>query len=245
MRSARPLALAAIVVLAAACAAIGMNSVTKLNQLSPGMSPDEVQQVLGTPKSTEMQGDQMVVKYTLHENWKGFVPYYFLFDKDRRLVSWSANEEEYQRNQQQMAQALAPVLQSQTQGSTATPAGPNDPDLQRWITGSYYYFSSSMVVSASSERRLVLCVDGRFRMSGEFSASGMQDAGGNTDWGAASQSGGGGRWTISGDRQSGTITLSFANGATKNVSYRVASKADQTMAFGGVVFVYEGVANCN
>ena len=69
----------AAVVFLSACASIGMNTVTKLDQLSPGMDSAQVAAVLGEPKSSQMRGDQVVLKYTLHQNWKGFVPYYFQF----------------------------------------------------------------------------------------------------------------------------------------------------------------------
>ena len=224
--------------LTAGCASMGMNSVQKLNRLSPGMSSEEVQAILGEPKSSEVQGDKWILKYTLHENWKGFVPYYVVFNKDTRtLESWYADEEEYQRSQARMAETLKPLLEGPAGGGAAAPAGPNDPDLQRWITGNYYSFSSSAVVSAASERSFVLCADGRFRITGEFSAS-------SADWGAASQGGGTGRWTISGDRGSGTITLTYGNGTTKSVRYQVDSQAEQTMFFDQVKFAYAGVANC-
>ena len=224
---------------AAGCASMGMNSVQKLNQLEPGMSTEQVQAVLGEPKSTEMKGDKLVVKYTLHENWKGFVPYYMVFNKDTRVLeTWYEDEAEYQRNQAQMAQMMQPLLEASGGGGAAAAAGPNDPDLQRWITGNYYSFTSSAVVTSGTERSLTLCVDGRFRMAGEFGASGA-------GWGAASQSGGGGRWGISGDRQAGTISLSFDGGSTRNVRYQVDSPAEQTMLFDGVKFAYAGVANCN
>ncbi len=233
---------AAALWLVAGCASLGMNSVEKVNQLSPGMSPDQVQAVLGEPKSSQMTEDKWVLKYTLHENWKGWVPYYFVFDKEtRRLETWYEDEAEYQRMQAQMGETFKPLLESgaQAQGGAGAPAGPNDPSLQRWITGKYYYFSASMVVSASSERTMDLCDDGRFRMTGEFGASG-----GDPTWGVASQSGGAGRWTISGDQQSGTISLTLGSGATKNVRYQVDSKEEQTMLFDGVRFAYAGVANC-
>lgn len=244
------LSLIGVVWLLVGCASMGMNSVQKLQQLSPGMTDAEVQEILGAPKSSQMTEEKWVLKYTLHENWKGFVPYFVVFDKDsRRLEAWYEDEEGYQQAQAQMGETFKPLLEAANQGGgggeAATPSGPNDPELQSWITGNYYYFSSSQVVSASSERSLVLCVDGRFRMSGEFSASGFSDSGGNTDWGAASQSGGRGRWTISGDRQSGTITLGFANGSTRSVNYRVGSQAEQTMYFGQTMFAYAGIANCD
>ncbi len=224
----------------AACASMGMNSVQKLNQLAPGMTSEQVQEILGEPKSSELTTDKWVLKYSLHENWKGFVPYYVVFDKDtRRLESWYADEEEYQRNQEQLGETFKPLLEGQSQGGGATPVGPNDPELQGWITGTYYSFSSSAVVSASSERSFTLCVNGQFRISGEFHAN---ESG---SWGAASQGGNAGAWTISGNRQSGTITLSYSDGSTKTMQYSVASAQEQTMNFDGIQFAYAGVANCN
>jgi hypothetical protein len=224
---------------AAACASIGMNSVQKLNQLSPGMSAEEVQTILGEPSSSELTNDKLVQKYSLHENWKGFVPYFMVFDKNsRRLEAWYEDEEGYQRSQQQMGETFRPLVEGQSSGGVAAPAGPNDPELQSWITGNYYSFSSSAVVSASSERSFTLCVNGQFRATGEFSASS------SGSWGAASQGGNAGSWTISGNRQSGTITLSFGDGSTKSVQYRVGSQEEQTMYFDGTQYAYAGVANC-
>ena len=233
----------------AGCAAMGMNSVQKLQQLSPGMSSDQVVEILGEPESSQMTEDKWVLNYTLHENWKGFVPYFVVFDKDtRRLEAWFEDEEGYQRAQAQMGETFAPVLEAGNEAggnpaggsaAPAAPAGPNDPVLQLWITGNYYYFSSSQVVSASSERSFVLCSDGRYRMTGEFSASGT-----NAGWGAASQGGNSGRWTISGDRQSGVITLTGGGGTTSSIRYQVASQEEQTMYFDQVMFAYAGVANC-
>jgi hypothetical protein len=224
----------------AACASLGMNSVEKLNQLSPGQTSDEVQAILGEPESSELTEDKWVLRYVLHQNWRGFVPYYMVFDGDTRtLETWYTDEAEYQRMQEQMGEVVRPLLEAQGQAGAATPAGPNDPELQGWITGNYYYFSSSMIASASSEQSVVLCVDGRFRTTGEFSASGT-----DATWGTASQSGGDGRWTISGDRQSGTITLTFGDGSSRNMVYQVGSQEEQTMLFDQVRFVYAGVADC-
>ena len=164
------------------CAAGGFNSVQKLNQITPGMSSEEVIQILGQPNSSQMTDDKWVLKYSLHEKWKGNVPYYMVFNKEsKQLETWYENEAEYQRNQAQMEQMLKPLLESQ--GGGAAPAGPNDPDLQKWITGNYYSFSSSAVVSASSERSLTLCVNGKFRISSESSYSSNRNSDGTTNWG--------------------------------------------------------------
>ena len=66
--------------------------------------------ILGEPKSSELREDKWIVRYTLHQNWKGFVPYYFVFDKDtRRLEAWYEDEAEYQRMQAQLGETFKPL----------------------------------------------------------------------------------------------------------------------------------------
>lgn len=90
------------------CAAA--STVQKTEQLAPGMPYEDVVQLLGKPKSSQFVDDMWVLKYSLHENRKGWVPYYLVFDKDRkRLASWYADQEEYQRIQRM--QAIRPTLQ--------------------------------------------------------------------------------------------------------------------------------------
>jgi len=51
-----------------------------------------------------------VWKYSLHQAWKGFVPYYLIFGKeDQKLESWCADEAEYMRQQQLWLQAIPPT----------------------------------------------------------------------------------------------------------------------------------------
>ena len=59
-----------------------MNSVTKTSRLLPGMSPQEVKKLLGDPASTQFIGELLVWRYSLHENWKGFVPHYLVFAEE-------------------------------------------------------------------------------------------------------------------------------------------------------------------
>ena len=85
----------------------GLNSMSKTNQLTPGMSAKEVKELLGEPKQTEFISQKWVWKYSLHQAWKGYVPYYLTFDKeDKTLDSWYANEAEYYRQQQLWMQAF-------------------------------------------------------------------------------------------------------------------------------------------
>ena len=84
------------------------------------MSSEEVIQILGQPNSSQMTDDKWVLKYSLHEKWKGNVPYYMVFNKEsKQLETWYENEAEYQRNQAQMEQMLKPLLESQGGGAAS------------------------------------------------------------------------------------------------------------------------------
>ena len=96
----------------AACAGSGggFGSVSKTNQLSPGMKTAEVKAVLGEPSQTQFVSNKWVWKYSLHEPWKGFIPYYMVFDRDSQaLEQWFADEAEYMRQQQLWLQAMPPT----------------------------------------------------------------------------------------------------------------------------------------
>jgi hypothetical protein len=96
----------------AACAGSGggLGSVSKTNQLSPGMKPAEVKAVLGEPSQTQFVSNKWVWKYSLHEPWKGFIPYYMVFGRDSQaLEQWFADEAEYMRQQQLWLQAMPPT----------------------------------------------------------------------------------------------------------------------------------------
>ena len=95
-----------------ACAGTGggLGSVAKTNQLTPGMKPAEVKAILGDPSQTQFVSDKWVWKYSLHEYWKGYVPYYLVFTRESpTLQSWYANEAEYLRQQQLWLQAIPPT----------------------------------------------------------------------------------------------------------------------------------------
>ena len=75
---------------------LGLDSVKKTNQLRPGMAYGEVVSLLGEPKSSQMVGGKWIVRWSLHQMWKGWVPYDMVFNpKTKTLVSWSANEAAY------------------------------------------------------------------------------------------------------------------------------------------------------
>ena len=88
----------------------GLNSISKTNQLMPGMNANNVKNILGSPSQTQFIAEKWVWKYSLHQVWKGFVPYYLIFGKDdNKLKSWYADEAEYMRMQQLWLQAIPPT----------------------------------------------------------------------------------------------------------------------------------------
>ena len=117
--------------------------------------------------------------------------------------------------------------------------GGGDMDLMKYFAGEWYAYSSGSTISggAGTERTMTLCPDGLFRDSSEFSASG----GG---WGAANAQSGWGRWIIQGDKSQGVIMVTYPNGQSKRITYRVISKQEQTISFDGVTYAFAGVAKC-
>ena len=98
-----------------------LNTAEKTNQLSPGMSYEEVIHLLGQPKSSQFVADKWVLKYSLHDPQRGWVPYYLLFDKKtKRLASWYVDEQEYRRDQQMRMQTKRAT---QTSGSAPDGGG--------------------------------------------------------------------------------------------------------------------------
>jgi len=88
----------------------GLGSVSKTNQLVPGMAPNDVKAVLGDPSQTNFVANKWVWKYSLHEYWKGWVPYYLVFSKEtQKLEAWYPNEAEYIEQQQLWLQAFPPT----------------------------------------------------------------------------------------------------------------------------------------
>lgn len=107
---------AAILSLINGCAGTGggLGSISKTNQLRPGMTPTQVKVILGDPLQTQFIADRWVWKYSLHEFWKGWIPYYLVFNNDsHKLESWYANESEYMRQQQLWLQAMPPTQRNE------------------------------------------------------------------------------------------------------------------------------------
>jgi len=122
--------------------------------------------------------------------------------------------------------------------SLAFSAPQTDSSLMRYFAGKYYSYSggSTITGSAGTERQVMLCPNGRYFDSSEFSASGQ-------GWGGAQQANNAARWKIQGNKSQGTITIVFPGGETRSVRYQVTGE-EGVIIFDGVKFAYAGAPEC-
>jgi hypothetical protein len=233
----------ACIFLAGGCATMGgleLGTVEKTKSLKPGMAYQEVENLLGPPKSSQMVSDRWVVRWSLHEHWKGWVPYDLSFDpQTKRLLSWTANEQAFQQDQQ----AMQKVLESSGAAGVGTSeaAGASDPQLMQQMAASYYSYSSAGISgTGGTERKVTLCPNGTYFSGTESGYSGGAGTGGA--WGTASQRSGSGTWRIQGNVNEGTITMIGRDGKPTNYRYRQCGQG--CYYFGNTKFAISGSANC-
>ena len=199
---------------------MALNSVQLTNQLQPGMTYDEVEAILGSPKSSKTVNSAWIVRWNLQEMWKGYVPYDFVFNpQDKTLVSWVEK------------QSVA------TQGSgEAVPNFENDTELMKSFAGYYYSFSAvGGGQTGGAERKVMLCPNATYKMDSESGYSG--DA-----WDSASQGGGDGSWRITGNMNAGTIVTTDKGG--KSTTYPFERCGGDCIYFGNTKFALAGPADC-
>ncbi len=122
----------------------------------------------------------------------------------------------------------------------AQPAGPSDSTLMQWMAAEFYSFTGS------TERKMMLCPDGRFFRSSESGYSGVLKDGGGTQtgaWGTANQSSGSGRWSVQGSQQQGIIVLSANDGSRNQLQYQATGEKG-CFTFNGVKHCVSGAARC-
>lgn len=99
---------------------VGLGTITKTNNLRQGMTQNEVKRLLGSPLNTQFEGDYLVWKYSLHQYFVGWVPYYLTFDKNNMaLLEWHENKEEYYQDQQRLFQAAQQISETNKSAHTA------------------------------------------------------------------------------------------------------------------------------
>ena len=221
---------------------MSLNSVEKTAELRPGMQYDEVVELLGKPKSSQMTDEAWLVRWNLQEMWKGYVPYDMAFDpSSQELLFWSANEEEFQRKQEQLKVIADAVEQSAASGGGASATGPNDTELMKQFAGKYYSFSAvGGGATGGTETSVTLCPNGTYRQSSESGYSG--GAGTAGAWGSASQGGNSGTWRIVGNMNEGTLTTVSSSGSA--TEYKFSRCGSDCVYFGNNKFAWAGPPDC-
>lgn len=161
-----------------------------------------------------------------------------LKDKDKRVDIDMSAKDGVARSFK--TEDLVNALGGAATGTTAGPApGPNDPNLMQTMAGQYWGYQGS------TEVKLALCSSGSFQEYSESSYSGRSnDSLGNQTgaWGAASQGGRRGNWSVQGNTRQGTINLAYAGG--KPVAVRYQAVDQQCFNFEGRTLCRTGAANC-
>jgi len=119
-------------------------------------------------------------------------------------------------------------------------AGPSDASLMQAMAAEYYSYSGS------TERKVMLCADGRYYNASESSYSGTSsDSLGNQTlaWGSAGQRRGEGRWTVQGTQQRGTITFIGNDGTSSQVQYQTTGERG-CFTFNGTTACVSGPPRC-
>lgn len=224
---------------------ISLNSVKLTQQLQPGMSYTEVEEILGKPKKSSMVDNQWVVRWNLQEMWKGYVPYDFVFEPETKtLVSWQENTADFEKKQEQLEE-LTKVIEASDPGNAnsqnAAPSFTNDQSLMNQFAGKYYSFSAvGGGQTGGTERTIILCPTGSYRSSSETGYS--SNSGSANAWGSASQGGGDGTWRITGTINAGTLVTTSHSGSS--TTYKFERCGNDCVYIGNTKFAYAGKVNC-
>ena len=224
---------------------ISLNSVELTNQLQPGMSYEEVESILGSPKSSKSENGQWIARYNLQEMWRGYIPYDFVFNAENKsLLSWAeytAAFEQKQANLKILADEMEKVSEATQNSGSPAPVFENDRELMMSFAGSYYSFSAvGGGQTGGTERKVMLCSDGKYKMASETGYSG--NAGTSGAWGSAGQGGGKGTWRITGTMSSGTLVTTDDKGSS--TTYKFERCGNDCVYFGNTKFALAGPPDC-
>ncbi len=222
---------------------MALNSAQKTSELQPGMSYDQVEALLGKPRSSQMINDKWIARWVLQEMWVGYVPYDMVFNpKTKELISWSQNEKDYQQSQENLKAIAGTIEEAEAASNSAagkgnaSATGPNDEVLMRQFAVKLYHFSAvGGGQTGGSERIVHLCPNGKFH---EASESGYSGEG----WGTAGQGGNHGTWRITGNMQEGTITFVYSGGEAWE--YRYTRVAGDYVSIGSTKYGINGTPDC-
>ena len=126
-------------------------------------------------------------------------------------------------------------------GGAVAPSGSSNQQLMRQMAGIYYSFSSAgLSYSGGTERRVVLCPNGKYYSGSESSYS--AGAGTSGAWGAAGQQADRGTWRVQGNINEGILTTIDSSG--KPTEYRYRRCGGDCIYLGNTKFAVSTPANC-
>ena len=160
----------------------------------------------------------------------------YLIDKDVRLdIDLSAKDGTMNYAAGAAAQAAKPTGRK---GEATSSAQPGDADLAKLFSGKYYSYTGGSTLSGGggSESQIAFCPDGSYFENYE---SGYYGSG---QWGQAGQSRTSGSWSIQGTIESGTITITYANGKQETVQYQTTGEQG-CYKFDGRLYCYNGACD--
>jgi hypothetical protein len=131
------------------------------------------------------------------------------------------------------------------QGATAPGKPGGDPELAKRFSGKWFSFTGGSTLSGGggSKSELAFCSNGAYYEDYEagYYGSGTDQYGDQSmAWGAASESGASGTWSIQGTVSSGQITVTYKDGSQTVIEYQQYENDPQCYYFNGRLHCYNG-----
>ncbi|MFO0728168.1 MAG: hypothetical protein U1E65_30585 [Myxococcota bacterium] len=118
---------------------------------------------------------------------------------------------------------------------------PRRPKGSALLAGRFEYIYVSPSGGYSREAKITLCADGRFSKGGEMAGSGAAGS-------AVTNHNNGGTWSAEGEGDAGQITLSYGNGQSEVLPYRISRDPRDQSGYGPAVVIgstkYQRVGDC-
>jgi hypothetical protein len=130
-------------------------------------------------------------------------------------------------------------------GTTAPGKPGGDPKLAKRFAGKWFGYSGTSTLSGGggTKREFAFCPDGSYYEDVSSSYYGTsEDQYGNQDlaWGAASEGGANGTWSIEGTVRQGKITITYNDGSETVMEYYQSEDDPQCYYFNGNLLCYNG-----
>ncbi len=194
------------------------NSVELINNLEKGMTYGEVKKILGTPDETKTDSNQWIVRWNLHKNWDGFIPYDLIFNKtNKELLSWQENNKIYTDREQKLDKVIE-KLDSMSESNPKiknyrSASFENNIELMQIFAGYYYRSGIENKYHNNNVLKILLYPNGKYQMR-------VENGNSNHTKKYKTSSDIFGTWKITGNAYSGTIETIDNSGKSTILSYK-------------------------